>query len=235
MKTVVLVYHERLGDVLRCLPIARHLAGQGVEVLIECLPQYHSLFDVVSYAAPIAPGRAGKAKRIDLQIWPERYADFRASGKSWADYVYGLVPECAGMDRRIVFDRLDPRPAMDDAIMGPLTAIVSPFGYSQTVQYNPALVSQFAFAKFKAPMRILADQRQAESYIWRGWSESLFITARDIPELIRILRDAREVITINSAPAIICDAVRDRYYHIPSGTPQDDTITEKSVVVTFGA
>jgi hypothetical protein len=40
--------------------------------------------------------------------------------------------------------------------------------------------------------------------------------------------------TINSAPAIICDAVRDRYYHIPSGTSQDDTITEKSVVVTFG-
>lgn len=235
MKTVVLVYHERLGDVLRCLPIARHLAAEGAEVLIECLPQYHSLFETVSYAAPVEPRQNAKGRRINLQIWPERYADFRASGKSWEDYVYGLVPECADMDRQIVFDKLNPRSAIDDAIMGPQTAIVSPFGYSQTIQYNPALVCQYAFAQFKAPMRILADSKQVEECVWRGWSESLFITARDIPELIRILRDAREVMTINSAPAIICDAVRDRYYHIPSGTPQDDTITPKSVVVTFGA
>ena len=235
MKTVVLIYHERLGDVLRCLPIARHLAADGVEVLIECLPQYHSLFDAVSYAAPVEPRHNAKGRRIDLQIWPNRYADFRASGKSWEDYVYGLLPECASMDRRIIFDKLDARSAVDDAIMGPQTAIVSPFGYSQTVQYNPALVCQYAFAQFKAPMRILADPKQVEACVWRGWSESLFTTAKDIPELIRILRDAREVMTINSAPAIICDAVRERYYHIPSGTPQDDTITAKSVVVTFGA
>jgi len=235
MKTVVLVYHERLGDVLRCLPIARHLAADGVEVLIECLPQYHSLFDAVSYAAPVEPRHNAKGRRIDLQIWPNRYADFRVSGKSWEDYVYGLLPECAGMDRRIVFDKLSARSAVDYVIMGPQTAIVSPFGYSQTVQYSPALVCQYAFAQFKAPMRILADPQQVEACVWRGWSESLFITAKNIPELIRILRDAREVMTINSAPAIICDAVRERYYHIPSGTPQDDTITPKSVVVTFGA
>lgn len=234
MLTFVLKYHERLGDVLRCLPIARHLSLQGHEVLIECNPQYHSLFDVVSYAAPVAPGRAPKAKLIDLQIWPNKYGEFRASNKSWADFVYGLVPECEGMERQIVFDKLNPKSTVDEHILAPQTAIVSPFGYSQTVRHNPALVSQYAFAKFGAPVRILADQAQAEECIWRGWSEAVFITAKDIPELIRLLRDAREVMTINSAPAIICDVVRPHFYHILSGTAQDDTITSKSRIVTFG-
>jgi hypothetical protein len=233
MKTIVLVYHERLGDILRCLPIARHFASAGYDVAIECLPQYYGVFEAVSYARPTSPGRDLKARRIDLQIWPDKYVAFRASGKSWEDFVYGLLPECDGLDRSIVFDRVPTMSAVEDHLYGPQTAIVSPFGYSQTVKIAPHLICQYAFQTFGAPMRILAEERQAEACIAAGWSESLFLTARSIPDLIRMLRDARQVMTVNSAPAIICNAVRSSYWHIPSGTPQDDTITAKSKVVTF--
>jgi hypothetical protein len=232
---IILKYHQRLGDVIRCLPIARHLAGQGYPVAIECLPQYHSLFDAVSYTIPLAPGHRVKGERIDLEIWPNRYQAYRASGQLWADFVYGSDPRFAGMDRQVVFDLLNPEPIWGQYGMTKSTALVSPFGYSQMVKIAPALICQHAFNQYKAPMRVLADPHQAEQCIAAGWSENLFVVAHDIPDLIRILRDAREVMTVTSAPSVICSAVRQSFDLINSGMAQDDISSPAARVVTFGA
>jgi hypothetical protein len=232
---IILKYHQRLGDIIRCLPIARHLAAQGNEVAIECLPQYHSLFDAVSYVRPLLPGHREKGERIALEIWPDRYADYRASRQTWEDFVYGMDPRFDDMDRQIVFDRLNPEPIWGQYGMNKSTALVSPFGYSQAVRVMPALICQHAFEHYKAPLRVVADPMQAEQCIASGWSENLFVTAYNIPDLIRILRDAREVMTVNSAPAIICAAVRQSFDLIRSGMAQDDVHSPSARVVTFGA
>jgi hypothetical protein len=232
---IILSYHQRLGDIIRCLPIARHLAAQGNEVAIECLPQYHSLFHAVSYVRPLLPGHRVNGERIALEIWPDRYADYRASRKTWEDYVYGLDPRFAGMDRQIVFDRLDPEPIWGLYGMTKSTALVSPFGYSQVIKVAPALICQHAFEQYKAPLRVVADPYQAEACIASGWSESLFVVAQSTSDLIRILRDAREVMTVNSAPAVICSAVRQSFDLVRSGMAQDDVHSPAARVVTFGA
>jgi len=232
---IILKYHQRLGDIIRCLPIARHLVAQGHPVAIECFPQYHSLFDAVSYTVPLAPGHRVEGERINLEIWPDRYHAYRASRQTWEDFVYTLDPRFAGMDRQIIFDRLDPEPIWGQYGMTKSTALVSPFGYSQAVKVMPALICQHAFEAYKAPLRVVADPMQAEQCIAQGWSENLFVTAYSIPDLIRILRDAREVMTVNSAPALICSAVRKSFDLIGSGMAQDDVTSPAARVVTFGA
>jgi hypothetical protein len=99
----------------------------------------------------------------------------------------------------------------------------------------PALICQHAFEAYKAPLRVVADPPHAEACIGQGWSENLFVTAYNIPDLIRILRDAREVMTVNSAPALICSAVRKSFDLIGSGMAQDDVTSPAARVVTFGA
>lgn len=229
---IILKYHQRLGDVMRCLPIAWHYAAQSKEVLIECLPQYHSLFDAVSYVRPCVPGSYRDIPRIDLEIWPDRYRDFRASGKTWYDYVYAPWP---GLNRRVIFDRLNPAPSLEEYGMTPGTSLVCPFGYSQLVKWNPAMIAQKAYDLFGAPLRVLAEPRQVEIAVDAGWSESLFVSARSIPDMIRILRDARNVLTVSSSPSVVCDAVRDQFHLILSGEAQDDPIQDRAVVVTLGA
>jgi hypothetical protein len=49
---ICLAYPQRLGDIIRILPIARHFAADGNKVLVECLPPYHEFFDCVSYCRP---------------------------------------------------------------------------------------------------------------------------------------------------------------------------------------
>ena len=229
---IILKYHQRLGDVMRMLPIARHYAAQSREVYVECLPQYHSLFRAVTYARPCLPGSYQHIPRIDLEIWPDRYGDYRVSKKTWEDFVYEPWP---GLDRRIVFDALDPAPSLEEYGMAPNTSLVAPFGYSQVVKPAPAFVCQKGFDLFGAPLRILAEPRQAEAAVDAGWSESLFVSARSIPDMIRLVRDAANLLTVNSAPAIASVATRGGCSLIRSVNAQDDVYSDRARVVTLGA
>lgn len=229
---IILKYHQRLGDVMRCLPIARHYAKQGETVLIECFPQYHSLFDAVSYARPCLPGSYRDVPRVDLEIWPNRYSAYRMSGKTWEDFVYAPWPD---LDRRIVFDLLDPNPSLEEYGMLHNTSLISPFGYSQVIKPAPALVCQKGFDLFGIPCRVLAEPAQVEQAVAVGWSENVFVSARSIPDMIRLIRDAANVLTVNSSPAVAASAVRTEFHLIQSGNPQDDIPTDRARVVTLGA
>ena len=229
---IILKYHQRLGDVMRMLPIARHYAQQRKTVLIECLPQYHSLFDAVGYARPCLPGSYRDVPRIDLEIWPDRYNEYRTSGKTWDDFVYAPWPD---LDRRVVFDLLDPAPSLEEYGMAPNTSLIAPFGYSQVIKPAPFLVVQKGFDLFGAPCRILAEPRQAEAAVGAGWSESLFVSARSIPDMIRLVRDAANLLTVTSSPSVAAAATRNEFHLIRSGNAQDDLYSDRARVVTLGA
>ena len=47
----------------------------------------------------------------------------------------------------------------------------------------------------------------------------------------RLLRDARAVFTINSAPSIICGAVRSEFWHVLDNDPQNDAISPASRIL----
>ena len=96
-------YSQRLGDIVRCLPAAKYLSEQGHEVFFDCFPQYHGVFELVSYVRPAVELRLD-AEVLDLEIWPNRYIEYRASGKTWTDFVYSH-PLLEKADKtNIVFD-----------------------------------------------------------------------------------------------------------------------------------
>lgn len=233
---VLIKYHLRLGDIVRCLPIARHFARLGAKVWLECLPQYHGIFRAVSYALPLSPGHEEKDfdRVFDLQIWPDRFGCFRTCGKSWMDFVYGLDPEFAGIDRTIVFDRLDDAP--DPHLHYQLPRhyfLLCPFGYSQTKIYP--------FIELREKAEYLAAEGQSIfvfcDKVWRKllldvkFPEKMILTADDLSHLPRLLRDAGTVMTINTAPAIIASAVRKSYLHISEPIAQDDWSPPNRILV----
>ena len=80
-----IVYHMRLGDVIRCLPIARFYFLRGYEVELECATEYHGVQDLVSYVTLVPPyhPRQENTVFLVLQIWPNRAEDFEESGMTW--------------------------------------------------------------------------------------------------------------------------------------------------------
>lgn len=232
-----IVYHQRLGDVIRVFPMARHLAKEGHEVFIECFKQYHGIFGAISYAKPIDPAE-GELLRTDWtfdpQIWPARYDRFRGSGLSWEDFVYGLFPKFAGMDRRIWFDRMEQTKGLQHYGRLHGMALVCPFGYSQARHWSFEQIHVAARRVCKHPITFLVDEKQRESLLAHGIPahDLLCVELADLP---RVIAGAAEVFTVNSAPAIIAGAVRSEFYHVLSGRPQDDTICPASRVVTIGA
>lgn len=232
MKPVVIRYRQRLGDIIRMLPLARHFVQQGRKVIVYCLPQYHGIFDAVSYATPrFYEKLPTDAELIDLEIWPNRYAAFRASGLTWAQFVYRDFP---GVDSAaIAFD------VPQDVSAYKLPAdycLVSPFGYSQRRRYSwPSVVGMAQDTYGRDRTRILADVGTATTCIADGWPASLFLCAMTPAHLPALIAGAAEFLTINSAPGIIAGAVRDSYDLLPEGDPQDDWIVPATRVVTLGA
>lgn len=206
---ILIVYHLRLGDVARCLPIARHFAGLGDEVTIECLPEYHGLFELVSYCRAASPGvdRAEFDRILDLQIWPNRYEDFRASGLKWADFVHGLFPEGASIDRQIV---LDVAPKCEVPPWLASTTLCFPTGFSQV---NPEPVGNVL-----SLAHVIAAGRPV---VVVGKSDHGMAELKSIPQMCAWIAGARDVVTINSAPSILASALRKAYFHIPE-CEQDD-------------
>ena len=192
MKTIV--YHQRLGDVLQCLPAARYLAQQD-EVQIECLPQYAGAMDLVSYATWVAPGQ-GTGERIDLEIWPNRYNAFRQSGLSWMDFVY-QHPAISKADRKIVLDRVPDGPP---AGLPDKYNLLAPHGISHGWHYPLNKIMEKAeeimgsYFLMHAPCHCY--------YSVPHWS------AGSIVEMAQAIKHAELFMTINSAPIVMAAALR---------------------------
>ena len=233
---ICLVYHMRLGDIIRILPIARCLASQGHSVYVECLEPYWGLFSCVSYARPARPEDRDVMKYgrvIDLQIWPRRYDDYRRSGKPWSEFVFGLFPEFAGLDRRPVFDLIGEQPMLAEYGLREPVCLFAPMGYSQGRQYPMGALLDACRERTQHRIVFLVDALQLGHFRDLGVPDRDMVCARSPAHLPRLIRDAADVFTVNSAPCIIAGAVRQHFWHVPSGVAQDDQFSEASWVVTI--
>lgn len=213
---IVIVYHERLGDVCRCLPLARYFAAQGHRVFIECKAEYHALFRLVSYVSPLEAGIGLRgAQVINLQIWPERFAEFEASGLNWMDYVYAPWPDC---DREIVFDRLDVLPTAPPTVAD--ACLIFPNGYSQRNPPDPQWVIDKARELFPGVSCGVVGKRELGCF-----------ELPTILDLVAWIRAARYVVTVNTAPSIIASAVRETWHHVPDLDPRHDWQHKRAVRV----
>lgn len=233
---ICLVYHMRLGDIIRILPIARCLTSQGHSVYVECLEPYWGLFNCVSYARPARPEdrEAMKYGRvIDLQVWPHRYEDYRRSGKPWSDFVFGLHPEFAGLDRRPVFDLIGEQPMLAEYGIREPVCLFAPMGYSQGRQHSLGALLDACAERTQHRIVFLVDALQLGHLREQGVPDRDMLCARSPAHLPRLIRDADDFFTVNSAPCIIAGAVRKHFWHVPSGIAQDDQFSEASWVVTI--
>lgn len=189
-----LTYDQRLGDVLRILPAARHLheTGRG-PVFVKCFEQYRSALDCVTYAAWT---NRVQGEELDLQVWPHRYDAFRASGQSWMDFVYA-DPRVAGADRVITLDALPDGPP--EGLPEKYNLLCSQ-GISQGYRYEQHRVMQAAHHHL-GPFLYVHMPCNCKFNV-PSWS------ARDVPELARAIRYADKMMCINSAPAILASAMR---------------------------
>ena len=193
MTAKTIKYSQRLGDIIRCLPACKYLADQGHEVFFDCLPQYHGIFEMVSY---VKVGNKGDV--IDLEIWPNKYQEYRFSGKTWTEFVYAH-PEINKADPKdILFDKLDDAPAKG---LPETYNMVAPFGISQGHKRDPLQIIVEARKKCGGDNFLVLCQgteiKGLQTY-----------TAPSIPELARAIRGAEEFWSIDSGQMAIAAGVR---------------------------
>lgn len=187
-------YSQRLGDIIRCLPACKYLSDQGHEVFFDCLPQYHGIFEMVSY---VKVGNKGNV--IDLEIWPNKYQEYRFSNKTWTEFVYAH-PEINKADPKdIVFDKLDDAPAKG---LPETYNMVAPFGISQGHKRDPLQIIVEARNKCGGDNFFVlcpegTDIQGLQTY-----------TASNISELARAIRGAKEFWSIDSGQMAIAAGVR---------------------------
>ena len=194
MTAKTIKYSQRLGDIIRCLPACKYLADQGHEVFVDCLPQYHGIFEMVSYAKV-----GNKGDVIDLEIWPNKYQEYRFSGKTWTEFVYAH-PEINKADPKdILFDKLDDAPAKG---LPETYNMVAPFGISQGHKRDPLQIIVEARKKCGADNFFVLCQEGTEIKGLQTY------TAPNIPELARAIRGAEEFWSIDSGQMAIAAGVR---------------------------
>ena len=183
-----------MGDIIRCLPACKYLADQGHEVFFDCLPQYHGIFDMVSY---VKAGNKGDV--IDLEIWPNKYQEYRFSGKTWTEFVYAH-PEINKADpKHIVFDKLDDKSAEG---LPETYNMVAPFGISQGHKREPLQIIVEARKKCGGDNFFVLCQDGTEIKGLKTY------TAPSIPELARAIRGAEGFWSIDSGQMAIAAGVR---------------------------
>lgn len=198
MPTKIIKYQQRLGDILRCLPACKYLADQGHNVFFDCFEQYHGVFDLVSYAKPLGKTH-WDAEIIDLEIWPNRYAEFLKSKKPWHDFVYSH-PAIKDADKKnIVFDKLDDRPANG---LPEKYNLIAPFGISQTYKRNPLELIQTAAKELGKDNIIILCPPEFQIQGLNTY------TAPSVEQMVKAIRGADEFWAVNSSPIIIASAVR---------------------------
>ena len=194
MTAKTIKYSQRLGDIIRCLPACKYLADQGHEVFFDCLPQYHGIFEMVSY---VKVGNKGDV--IDLEIWPNKYQEYRFSGKTWTEFVYAH-PEINKADPKdILFDKLDDAPAIG---LPETYNMVAPFGISQGHKRDPLQIIVEARKKCGGDNFFVLCQEGTEIKGLQTY------TAPSIPELARAIRGAEEFWSIDSGQMAIAAGVR---------------------------
>lgn len=217
---ILIKYTRRLGDIARCLPIARALSQEGDTVHFHCAPEYHQLFSFVSYALPCYNPSEKYDLTLDLEIWPDRYRDFRDSGMSWMDFVYDIAAQSiAGAQdwpRRIVFDK----PIPETLAWVQHTAIVFPAGYSQVQPVAPARIMAAAHEIFSATPILMCGKKD----LVRAAYEVV-----DVSYLVALIANAKFLLTVNSAPTVLASAVRQSWHHIPDSVEQDDFFDPRQI------
>ena len=233
---ICLVYHRRLGDIIRIFPIAKHLAWQGHDVRIECDPQYAGIVSCISYAKASLPEHRSIynfGQVLDFQIWPDRYNDFRQSSKTWEQFVFSIYPEFKDVDPTIDFDLMDEFAGLREYGISEPICLVSPFGYSQAQRYPLMALIQAARSLSDLRMVILSDSNHYAACLEVGLSSSDLLCAKTQADLPRLIQEASHFFTINSAPCIIAGSVRSSFWHVSSGLAQDDSFSEASRIVTI--
>ena len=195
MSVKTIKYSQRLGDVLRCLPAAKHLADQGHEVFFDCFAQYHGVFELTSYVK--AGHRMGDV--IDLEVWPNQYEAYRKSKRSWTDFVYSH-PEIKDADKtNIVLDKLDDKPAEG---LPETYHLVAPFGISQTFYRNPLALIQDAVKELGKESAFILCPPEIKIQGLNTY------TAQSIEQMVKAIRGADQFWAVNSSPIIMASAVR---------------------------
>lgn len=221
---ILIRYSERLGDVIRMFPAAKHFSAQGHDVYIECFPQYHEIFDCITYATPITQMdmRGTVFDKVYLpQIWPSRYQAFRESGKTWMDFVYSIYPEWREIDRTIKLDRLGPDVREEYGLPANFS-LIFPFATSSRTVSLPCVFREAASRMDMENAFLFMSPVQRENLIAQGFEPSRALTVRHLSHLPRLIRDAKEVLTVNTSTTIIASAVRSHYYHIADPNQQDN-------------
>lgn len=221
---ILIKYHQRLGDVIRVLAMARSLDEKGHQVYIECFPEYHSIFKICPYAQPIAPGRAYPPGfkfdyMIDLEIWPNRYHQYRKSGKKWWDFVTNSHPITQGLKWRSPFvEPLPPYPIDNPQRY----CVVANAGFSQMPRIEPSKVSALAQKLYPNLTTLCLGIGQAHG-------KETWWTATDLCYLAGLIKNAGAVVTINTSVTYFADALRDKYDHIAEtgNNGQDDFVSSK--------
>ena len=93
----------KVGDIVSCLPIAKHYADLGHTVEWECPVQYHPLFNYVDYVKPVSTGGKDYSKIIDMSFGlnPQSATNIawkRRRGNGTLDSFLTLKYELAGVD-----------------------------------------------------------------------------------------------------------------------------------------
>ena len=198
MPTKIIKYQQRLGDVLRCLPACKYLADQGHKVFFDCFEQYHGVFDLVSYSKPLGK-TPWDAEIIDLEVWPNKYVEYRQSKKTWTDFVYSH-PSIKEADKtNIILDRLGSEKALG---LPEKYNLIAPFGISQGYPRNPIELIQLAVKELgKESIIVLCPP----NFQIQGLST---YTAPSVEQMAKAIRDAEQFWAINSAPVCIASATR---------------------------
>lgn len=216
---ILIQYHERLGDVLRILPLARHLAEKGNDVFIECKDQYADILKCVTYAKhkKIESQYDGFDKVFNRQVWPLLYDEYRKSGKWWEDFVFGKdYPEAVG--ERIVLDNCYDGPDLGEY------SLVAPFGISQVVRHDPIEVIRKAVKMYGSEKLIVLCPPEIEV----GGIKS--VSCGKLYYMPSLIANADNFLGINSSPALVASAVREQYDLIPTGNKQDDYALGANIV-----
>jgi len=210
MSRVLLIYRQRLGDIVACLPATKLLASAGNEVDFLCYSKYHSIFRAVSYCRPVGPEalaqKSSYARIYDLEITRAEYDAYRASGTPWRDYVYAKHADLQPARREPpLFDRM---PDISEYHLPANYALAAPFGISQVTRINPTWFRAQCEALSPGPWYTLTDTPA------RRIGPGQALCARSLADLPALIARASAFVTINSAPNVIASGVRASWHQI---------------------
>lgn len=216
---VLIQYHQRLGDVVRMLPVAKFLANRGDDVWFECKDEYADILKCTTYA---------KHKKIDAsyegfdfifnrEVWPNLYQEYRSSGKRWEEFVFGKdFPEA--VDERIVLDNIWMAPDLG------LYDLVAPFGISQIIKHDPMMVIKKGIELYGKDNIVVLCPPEFDINGLKA------ISCGSVAYMPSLIQRARNFLGINSSPSVIASAVRESYDLIPTGNYQDDYTLGANIV-----